>query len=430
MSSPPKSRRHEPRVAAKQGFMRVLSMFGLFKKKPPTTLMDALKPQPSEARERPMKNQKAERKTQNLNSPHDYTQAGNVLGRIFFEPDIWHEMSRLCENKLVAREMAYARVAIIRDAISRLQPHSVATQLLAGVNQYVAVAFAKREHATTATLAIRVYEQNVSPLTRLADVIVRRGLNFGVPAVEIAALLGKVAAEAEALMKFFSASMKLSSRMEKFSAQPDVKSHSPSPEVEAIFKKLDRLMDEEKAQIEGLPEPFRSEVLRGADCDEIAGAAGEFGRDPRNPIPVNGPLGEMIYLSNLRTTSSQQIMFHRLGSVRNVDAFETVSVDGAMWDVLFLDLYHPRKSRRAPTGYRIAADAERERLLFGANECVASFPDQLPDAIANTYERLLGLRMRPPLVREAVERINFRRPNDHLERLNFFIAILHAKATS
>ena len=46
----------------------------------------------------------------------------------------------------MAREMAYARVAIIRDAIRRLQPHSVATQMLAGVDQYVTVAFAKREH--------------------------------------------------------------------------------------------------------------------------------------------------------------------------------------------------------------------------------------------------------------------------------------------
>jgi hypothetical protein len=201
-----------------------------------------------------------------------------------------------------------------------------------------------------------------------------------------------------------------------------------SPEVEAIFKKLDRRMDDEKAQIEGLPEPFRSEVLRGADCDEIAGAIGEFGRDPRNPIPVNGPFGEVIYLSNLRTTSSQQIMFHRLGSVRNVDAYETVSVDGAMWDILFLDLYHPRKSRRAPTGYRIAAAAEGQRLIFGANEFVTDFPNQLQTAIANTNERLLGLRMRPP-VREFIERFSFRRPADHVEELNFFMALLHQKAS-
>ena len=53
-----------------------------------------------------------------------------------------------------------------------------------------------------------------------------------------------------------------------------------SSEVKDVFKKLHRLMDNEKAQNERLPEPYRSQVLRGADCDEIAEAVGEFGRDP------------------------------------------------------------------------------------------------------------------------------------------------------
>jgi hypothetical protein len=203
-----------------------------------------------------------------------------------------------------------------------------------------------------------------------------------------------------------------------------------SPEVETIFKKLDRLMDDEKAQIDGLPDSFRSEVLSGADCDEIAGATGEFGRDPQNPIPVNGPLGEMIYLSSLRTVTSQKIMFHRLGSIRNVDAFETVSFDGAVWDIFFFDLYHPRKSRRAPTAYRIAAGAERDRFLLGANEFVASFPDQLPDAISNTNGRLFNTRMRPRQVREAIDRIIFKRPADYQMRLNSVMAMLEAKAAT
>ena len=177
---------------------------------PPEVLLK--KPQPQEVPKRQTTNQEAERKTQNPNSPPDYAQVGSTLGRIFFEPDIWHEMSKLCEVELVAREMAYARVALIRDAIRRLQPHSIATEMLTGVDQYVAMAFPKREHATTATLAIRNYEQNVLPLGRLADVIVRRLLKPGVTAVEIAPLLEKVAAEAEALMKLSSAMKKLGGR--------------------------------------------------------------------------------------------------------------------------------------------------------------------------------------------------------------------------
>ena len=195
------------------------------------------------------------------------------------------------------------------------------------------------------------------------------------------------------------------------SSASSISATNVSPEVEAVFQKLHRLMDDERAQNNGLAEPFRSKVLGGADCDEIVGATGSFGRNPRNPIPVNGPLGEVIYLSKLVTHSSQRIMFHRLGSTGKVDAYETVSLDGELWDVLFFDPYHPHKSRLAPTLYQISE--EWERLLFGADEFVASFPDRLPDAISNTTDRLLGLRMRPLQVREALDRMEFERPARH-----------------
>ena len=151
--------------------------------------------------------------TRNAKSPHDYTDAGKGLGRIFFEPDVWHEMIKLGEfapDGLVASEAALARIAIIRDAIRRLQPHSVATQMLAGIDQYVGEAFKKPERATTATLAIRLYEQNVLPLTRLSDVLARRLSMSRVTAVEIAPVLKEAAAEAEQLMKVSSALQKLS----------------------------------------------------------------------------------------------------------------------------------------------------------------------------------------------------------------------------
>jgi len=183
-------------------------------------------------------------------------------------------------------------------------------------------------------------------------------------------------------------------------------------------------MDNEKAQNDRLPEPYRSQVREGTDCDEIAEAVGEFGRDPRNPIPVNGPLGELIYLSNLRTADSQQIMFHRLGSTTNVDIYETVSLDGAIWDILFLHPFHPRKSRRAPSGYRIVTGTERNTLLLGVNDFVAAFPDRLSDAIANMSERIFRFRIRPPQVREAFAKEIFERPTDHRTRLDIILTVL------
>jgi hypothetical protein len=215
------------------------------------------------------------------------------------------------------------------------------------------------------------------------------------------------------------------------------KTNQPSPpdgftkDADAIFRKLDSILQSEKAQIDLLPEPYRSKVLSGVACDEIAGASGEFGRDIRNPIPVNGPLGELIYLSNLRVANSQQpIMFHRLGSVGAIDVFETVSFDGKMWDFLFVDLYHPRKSGRSPVGYQIADGRQRERLLLGTNEFVAQFPKELPTAISIACERLIGLRLRPPEVRVAIERTKFARPADHQATYRSLIASLSPKISS
>ena len=187
-----------------------------------------------------------------------------------------------------------------------------------------------------------------------------------------------------------------------------------SPEVRAIFEKLDFFFQNEKAQTDRLAEPFRSQVLGGASCDEVAGATGEFGTRLSNPIPVNGPIGELIYLSNLRVAQANTpIMFHRLGSIRGIDAFEIVSFDGAIWDFLFLDMYHPRKSRLSPPGYQIATGKDRKSMLFGTNEFVARFPNQLMDAISRTYDRSIGVKMRPKEVREAIERSKFKRPDAH-----------------
>ncbi len=155
-----------------------------------------------------------------------------------------------------------------------------------------------------------------------------------------------------------------------------------------------------------------------SDQRSVRHEAAPLPADVGNPIPVNGPIGEVIYLSNLRTAGGQPIMFHRLGSVRKINVYETVTFDGGTWDILFLDFYHPRKSKLAPTGCRIAASAERQRLFFGTNEFVADFPNALPGAIARARERLLGIfPIQPAPVLEALERRSFERRANHRGKL-------------
>lgn len=186
-------------------------------------------------------------------------------------------------------------------------------------------------------------------------------------------------------------------------------------------------MNDESAQNDRLPDTVRTRIIQGLDCDEIAGAKGEFGRDYQNPIPVNGPLGQLIYLTNLYTIRKQRIMFHRIGSVEGVDAYEVVTFDNTFWDILFLNLYHPRKSRRAPAGYTIDQGKDRRIVLSGTNEWVDGFPRHLQDAIRDTNERLLGLPLRPRPVREAVEQHAFERPRGHQTKLDSITNMLSFK---
>ena len=165
-----------------------------------------------------------------------------------------------------------------------------------------------------------------------------------------------------------------------------------SSQTDAIFEKLHRFLNDERAQNDQLPKSYRAEIQAGLDCDEVSDASGEFGRSFQNPIPVNGPIGEILYLSNLRTNDHTPIMFHRIGSKNGADAFETVSLDGKAWDILFLHLYHPRKSRRAPTGYSITQ--ERQNLFLGTTEFVDGFPRHIQDAARDACPQWVGIPMR------------------------------------
>jgi hypothetical protein len=98
---------------------------------------------------------------------------------------------------------------------------------------------------------------------------------------------------------------------------------------------------------------------------------GPFGLVETNPIPANGPIGQLAYLSKLETTTGQRVLFHRLGSLGTIDAFEVVSFDGREWFILFLDMYHPRKSRLAPDRLRFTKELAQ---FSGFTTYCESFP--------------------------------------------------------
>lgn len=122
------------------------------------------------------------------------------------------------------------------------------------------------------------------------------------------------------------------------------------------FALIQRVLEDEAFQLEFVHPAIRKTIESGPIYDKNPKGSGPFGFVDTNPIPVNGPIGELAYLSRLETLGGQRLLFHRLGSIGTIDAFEAVSFDGKEWFILFADFYHPKKSRVAPEGLRFTKD--------------------------------------------------------------------------
>jgi len=164
------------------------------------------------------------------------------------------------------------------------------------------------------------------------------------------------------------------------------------------------LLSDEARHNEMLHPTVSQMAQAGEACDEVAGSSGEFGTTPSNPIPVNGVIGELLYLSSLRCVSGRQperVFFHRLGSVSRpaislgfgppFDVYETVSGNGR-WGFLFFDAYHPRKSRKAPDRYVLATPPGAPFLFTGTHLRVEEFPgDVARGCVVAAVQRFFGV---------------------------------------
>ena len=187
-----------------------------------------------------------------------------------------------------------------------------------------------------------------------------------------------------------------------------------SPELKNIFDKILSIINNENLQNSRAPQQIRDLVINGVDCDEIPFRKGIFGFEITNPIPVNSIIGEQIYLSNLINDNGQRIMFHRLGSTEQIDIFETVTLDGKIWEILFLDMYHPRKSRNAPDGYKIL----KENFLFsGISDYCDDFPNKLYDLIFEKTKMLFGVPMPLKEINTSLENNLYGRPSSHIKKI-------------
>lgn len=181
------------------------------------------------------------------------------------------------------------------------------------------------------------------------------------------------------------------------------------------FALINRIIDDEKFQLEHL-NPIMKEMIESAPAyDKDPNGTGPFGFIETNPIPVNGPIGQLAYLSKLETQSGQRILFHRLGAMGTVDVFEAVSFDGREWFILFADFYHPRRSRITPDGFRFTKEVGQ---FSGFTNFCDDFPYDFVEKKASMRDS--GLSMAYIAISKVSDQIQnrvFNRPLAHKAKL-------------
>lgn len=176
-------------------------------------------------------------------------------------------------------------------------------------------------------------------------------------------------------------------------------------------------------------------ALEGLDCDKLPNHRGEFGKFHRNPILTNGINGTLIYLSKLIIeTTKTNLFFHKLGSIPNIitqigtiDIYETVDENGNNWDILFIDMYHPRRSNIAPKKYSFIEkidpyETDRNNSYGSYNFC-NKFPLGLPSLLIsdNNPRYAVVEKMLEKLTRERIE---LSRPEEHQKKVDLILSML------
>ena len=207
------------------------------------------------------------------------------------------------------------------------------------------------------------------------------------------------------------------------------KSSGLPPEMERVFENVLRRVRSEEEQNAMLP-PFLAERIKAnPKVDQIPGSTGEFGLEPTNPIPVNGPFGEVVYLSTLAVEGANHVYSHRLGSIGDVDVFEVVGSNGEGWAILYFNYYFPSKSNDLPRGFRASRDFDKMPFFYSTLTQVENFPKDLPEAIAESAITLCGAPLRPPRIHETIGKVQFVRPHYHRQRLDEVKRALTGHAT-
>ena len=182
------------------------------------------------------------------------------------------------------------------------------------------------------------------------------------------------------------------------------------------FEQIRRILEDEQFQLDMIHPAMKAMIESRPAYDQDPNGTGPFGFSETNPIPVNGPIGQLAYLSKLETERGERILFHRIGAVDTIDVFEAVTFSGSEWFILFVDLYHPRRSRLTPDGFRFTQEVSQ---FSGFHKFCTDFPYDFVEMKQSESE--FGLSMAyiaSSKVAEPIQNRVFQRPLAHKAKLD------------
>ena len=186
--------------------------------------------------------------------------------------------------------------------------------------------------------------------------------------------------------------------------------------VRKAIERIRRILEDEQLQLDMI-DPVMKEMIESRPAyDKDPNGTGPFGYSETNPIPANGPIGQLAYLSKLETARRERILFHRIGAVNAIDVFEAVTFSGSEWFILFVDLYHPRRSRLTPEGFQFTQEIA---LFSGFQNLCPDFPYDFVEM--KQAERESGLSIAYIAVSKVIEGIEnrvYQRPTGHKAKLD------------
>jgi len=182
------------------------------------------------------------------------------------------------------------------------------------------------------------------------------------------------------------------------------------------LEQIRRILEDEQFQLDMIHPAMKATIESCPAYDQDPNGTGPFGFSETNPIPVNGPIGQLAYLSKLETERGERILFHRIGAVDTIDVFEAVTFSGSEWFILFVDLYHPRRSRLTPDGFRFTQEVGQ---FSGFHKFCTNFPYDFVEMKQSESESGLSMAyIAISKVAESIQNRAYQRPLAHKAKLD------------